>query len=274
MPKIRNVWNVIIPVVFLIMIVLIGMSVYLSEMFSQETIMFFNSETDLPDNLLIIKDNESIVNKIFTGTEYEIIFTILAGETGKYQVVVDSAIHQFEKEFELTAGEKKKFTLKVKSTISEKWELNSTKRLEWKDEIDITKDSWLAGKRDYAILMNNNTLPTIVMEDYHLPISNEINRFGQVYHINLDISELKKEPYSKIYQRETANELIKELSIEEVELYIDDDVLMLEAKETVNSYESHEKIFLIKLFSEGDIEVGTSGFRKPVSELSFNYQII
>jgi hypothetical protein len=273
MAKKNNFWNITIISTIIFVMIIIGAAIVLKTLNTKETIMYFNSETDLPDNLLTLKTN-STTNPIQTNEEYDIIFTIQAGTTGKYKVVVDSPLHSSEKELDLVAGELKKLTIKIKPTLTDKWELNSTKRYEWNDQIDITDNSWLAEKRDFAILMNNNTLPTIQMEDYHLPISNEISSLGDVYHINLDLNELKIKPFTKIYENNYELELTKKTEVKKVELKVQNNILLLNAKTTTNTYESEERGFLIKLYKENNIDVDDSGFRKTISELKFMYQII
>ena len=235
--------------------------------------MFFNSDTDLPDNLLSLKTNSS-VHIINAGTEYDVTITIRAGDTAKYKVIIDSIIHTTEKEFNLKAGENKKFAIKIKPTSTDKWTINSTEKYEWNDEIDITQDSWLAEKRDFAILMDNNTLPTIVMEDYHLPISNQITNLGNVYHVNLDLNELIYEPFTKSYETIIEQQLFKQITTDEVVLKVKNEVIYLNSKQTIKSYNSQVQGFSIKLYNEDILQADKKGFRKAISDLSFLYQII
>ena len=55
--------------------------------------MYFNSGTDLPDNLLSLITNVT-TNEIHIGEEYEILFTIIPATTGSYSLIIKSDIYE------------------------------------------------------------------------------------------------------------------------------------------------------------------------------------
>jgi hypothetical protein len=159
---------------------------------------------------------------------------------------------------------------------SDKWELNSTTSTNWENVIDLTKDSWLAEKRDFDILVREEGLPTIVEENYHLPISTDVSHFGRILHANISIDELKRKPFEKEYITQDKADFVIVQSINMIDLSVDNDKLHLNSETKKLRYTSDEQVFIVRLIKPIDIEeleISPASYIEEVKEIYFWYRI-
>ena len=260
-------------IVILLAIILILSFIAFSSFFQSidgKTSLYFNAKSDLPGILtpIFIEETNSTkeVNMLYIGQEYDIMFTIGNNKKTKtdYKLEIDSGIYELEQDLTLEPDEIKKFSLNIKTNESQKWRVNHSLSKEWKNEIDITRNSWLAEKDEFQILVREDGLPILIEENYNLPISTEVGPLGEIYHIELSIDELRKEPFSQTFNFIDSGELEKTETNEIINLYVKDDKLILEATAITTRYISEEDEFAITIYEEG---------KDPIIEQKTNTEI-
>lgn len=255
----------IIAVLVVIILILAYGALKYSKNWKSNVELYFNDASDLPD----LTKERSILHP---GEDYEILFTIENNDDNSdYRLVIDSNIYNLEQDFSLEAGEEKTFSLLINVDEDQKWALDYTTEESWKDEIDITDNSWLGERNDFNIIIDGESMPSIA--DYYLPVSNEITNFGSVYHVDLSLDEIKRKGFVKDYSSIESEEIVddennlvglkKIVSEDHIELYVEDDKLVLEAERSTTAYVLEKDRFSVRVYDEGD----------KVSEITFSYQI-
>ena len=243
-----------------------------------ETKLYFNANTDLPDSTLYLKNVTKPIHEIETNKTYCINFTIVSLEKRPitYTYIVESNVLNLTKQVTLLPGENTTICLTITAKESDKWRLNSTTSTEWENVIDMTKNSWLAERRDFEILVRKEGLPTIVEENYRLPISTNISQFGRILHANISIDELRRKPFEKEYVTENKEDFVITRTINTINLSINNDKLYLNAKSKKLRYTSDEQLFSIRLIKPIDmeeLEISPESYIEEVQEIHFWYRI-
>ncbi|RJS69146.1 hypothetical protein CW714_08995 [Methanophagales archaeon] len=258
------------------------------------TKLYFNADTDLPDSSLYLKNLTKAIYEIETNRTYWIKitpvheievnktycinFTIASFERTPvtYTYVVESNVLNLTKQVTLMPEGSTSICLTITPRESDKWRLNSTTSTEWEDVIDLTKNSWLAERRDFEILVRKEGLPTIVEENYRLPISTNVSHFGRILHANISIDELKRKPFEKEYVTEYAENFETTRNIDLIDLSINGDKLYLKAKSKKLRYTSDKQLFSIRLIKPVDVEeleISPESYIEEVQEIYFWYRI-
>lgn len=242
------------------------------------TKLYFNANTDLPDSTLYLKNVTKPIHEIEVNDSYWLNFTIASFEKRPitYTYVVESNVLNLTKQVTILPEENRTICLTITPRESDKWELNSTTSTNWEDVIDLTKDSWLAEKRDFDILVRKEGLPTIVEENYHLPISTDVSNFGRILHANISIDELKRKPFEKEYITQDKADFVTAQSIYMINLSVNNDKLYLNAETKKLRYTSDEQLFSVRLIKPIDIEeleIGPASYIEEVQEIHFWYRI-
>lgn len=243
-----------------------------------ETKLYFNANTDLPDSTLYLKNETTPIHEIEVNKTYCINFTIASLEKRPitYIYVVESNVLNLTKQVTLMPEENTSICLTITPRELDKWRLNSTTSTEWEDVIDLTKNSWLAERRDFDILVRKEGLPTIVEENYHLPISTSVSYFGRILHANISIDELRRKPFDKEYVTEHEENFETTRNIDLINLSINGDKLYLKAKSKKLRYTSDEQLFSIRLIKPIDMEelqISPESYIEEVQEMHFWYRI-
>jgi hypothetical protein len=240
------------------------------------TKLYFNADTDLPDSSLYLKN--MTVHELEVDKTYCVKFTIASFEKRPitYTYVVESEVLGLTKQLTLLPEESTTVCLTIIPKESDKWKLNSTTTQEWENVIELTGDSWIAEKRDFEILIRKEGLPTIVEENYRLPISTDVSTFGRILHANISIDELRKKPFEKEYITEDERGIEKTRKIDRIKLSINGDELYLKAKTEELGYTSDEQLFSIRLVKPAgweELEINPVSFIEEVQEIHFWYRI-
>ncbi len=260
-------------------VVLVLVVIYLSTSSSQEnaeTKLYFNIQTDYPNSRTLVQMQQlnltTPVEIIHAGEEYEIVFTVESNEKIRknYELIIDSSIYSDTLRLTLNPGEKREFTLNIKANESQKWTISNIHVQELNDHIDITQNSWLADKKEFLIIANEGSLPAIVTDNYHLPISSYIDEFGRIYHVDLSLTELRQNPFTKSYFQVTTEQFKKIEKNDHIQLFVENEQLVLIANETTTDYVSKEEKFSILLYQLNEDE---KTYGENPSEISFSYLI-
>jgi hypothetical protein len=171
---------------------------------------------------LYFEDHKKLPKKLLEDENYSIEFTISNQElkTTKYKLVIDSKTYPFEKEIYLNPNELKtfKFNIKVKNEdYYSKFSISQekTKIIEKGFFGKITENIFIKKHNDY----NTNNIIDNKNNKYYLPLSFNLGTFGQIYHINLTVNELKDKPFYKKLNYLYTNYQIKTNITEEITFY-------------------------------------------------------
>ena len=277
----KQICAVVIVLCFFAFIFILGLSLSSkTDLFAGkgETKLYFNANTDLPDSTLYLKNVTTPIHEIEMNKTYFINFTIVSLEKRPitYTYVVESNVLNLTKQVTLLPEENTTICLTITAKESDKWRLNSTTSNEWENVIDLTKNSWLAERRDFEILVRKEGLPTIVEENYRLPISTNISQFGRILHANISIDELRRKPFEKEYVTENKEDFVITRTINTINLSINNDKLYLNAKSKKLRYTSDEQLFSIRLIKSVDrreLQISPESYIEEVQEIHFWYQI-
>jgi len=273
----RKARNLIVHLVILLIILILAYGA-VKALKKGDTKIYFNAETGIPDETLYLRQDNTTTpfNILEIGEEYEILFTIECNEKHKtdYNVIIKSGIYNDNIDVSLKPGDKKIISLKVKPTDELKWKLNNSEETIISNMFDITKESWLADKKEFQVIVEENGLPTIARSDYNLPISTNLSYFGEVYHMDITFDDLTARPFEKEYVTESVMDNKKEVSTDTIKLFVKGSKLYVEGEKTVEQFASEEEIFLIKVqkANNGQEIDEESGF-KETDKLSFWYKI-
>lgn len=268
-------------IIYLIVICFIGillvLGYYVLKKPEYGTYLYFNSESDLPDPFLYLKtpQNKTPVNIIDVGKSYKIMFTIASNEKSAmdYTYIVKSMIFNQIEHFTLLPGENKSVYLTIAPTESQKWKFISASSSKSESVLDLTEYSWLAERKEFQVIMKNE-LPTIVEENYNLPISFDVNPLGRVYHVNVSLDELRKKPFTTEYSMESSGNFEKvNGTTDKLSLYVSGDKLHAIVESIRSQYVSEPDVFSVKLIGSNlGIINETTGMEQP-EEIHFLYQI-
>jgi hypothetical protein len=246
-----------------------------------ETLLYFNANSDLPDPLIYLKTPNATgppTHVLDIGRTYDIIFSAasLESKPADYTLTVKSDLVNKIESFSLEPEDVKTFSLTVSPKEDRKWILNSTEKTERENYIDITKNSWLAERRDFTVIVREGGLPAIVEEKYNLPISSDLESFGRVYHMNVTLDEIKAKPFERDYTETEAKEFNKKVQNTSIVLSVEGGQLHVKSTLESKQYISEPERFVVRLSKKDGLEEkmvdDTTGLEN-VQEISFIYQI-
>ena len=273
----RKAHNLIVHLVILLIIIVLAYGA-VKALKKGDTKVYFNAGTDIPDETLYLKQDNTTnpINILEIGEEYEVSFTIECNEkhNTNYDIGIKSSVYNDNLNMTLKPGEKKIISLKIKPVDNIKWKLNNSEETSVSNMFDITKESWLADKKEFQVIVEEGGLPTIARSDYNLPISTNLSYFGEIYHMDITFDDLTARPFEKEYVTESVMDNKKEVSTDTIKLFVKGSKLYVEGEKTVEQFASEEEIFLIKIqkANNGQEINEESGF-KETDKLSFWYKI-
>jgi len=267
----------------LILLVLVSIAfIALFNRSSGESILYFNAESDLPDPLVYMKqsyrNNTLPIHVLEIGEKYNVVFSVESQENEEknYQLKIDSDLVNKTESFKLKPKESKKFSISIEPSVDSKWVLNSTEVSKNENTLDITKNSWLAERSQFTVVVREKGLPAIVEERYDLPISSNIDSFGRVYHMNVSLEELQMNPFERSNINVNAREFEKKLVNDSIRLSVEGSRLHVVSKSDSKQYISEPTLFRVSLIeAEGmaDISVDETTGLIDVQDISFLYRI-
>lgn len=246
-----------------------------------ETLLYFNANSDLPDPLIYLKMLNATglpIHVLDVGKTYNVVFSVASMEskTADYTLTVKSDLVNKTESFSLTPDEVKTFSMAVSPKEDRKWALNSTETTEKESYIDITKNSWLAERRDFTVIVREGGLPAIVEEKYNLPISSDLESFGRVYHMNVTLDELRGKPFERSYTTTETKEFEKKVENTSIMLSVEGSQLHVKSTLKSEQYISEPERFVVRLVKKDSIKkqsVNATTGLENVQEISFLYQI-
>lgn len=266
----------------IVFVVIVGLFTFFSRS-EGNTLLYFTAESDLPDSILYERSQEadtpSSVHILGLNKSYDVIFTLASLENRETEYIyeISSELMNKTEKIVLSPGEKKKISVTLNPQEYQKWVLDSNISLKKKNIIDVTKDSWIAERKDFQVLVREDSLPTIVEEDYHLPISSDVAHFGRIYHINISsLDELREKPFIKDYESKDVGVFEKISANDIINLSVVGNKLFLNVESREIKYISEEKPFIVKLFRERklkDIKIDETTNKEVVQSINFRYKI-
>jgi len=246
------------------------------------TLLYFNAESDLPDAMVIQRQPKNAtgpqIHIVDLNRTYKVVFTVASIEKKKsrYRYEIRSQFHNESGILTIPPKGNMTFLIAFTPSESDKWVLNSTSDEERRDTIDITKNSWIAERKDFDVIVRREGLPAIVQERYDLPVSSELKHFGRIYHINITLDELREKPYTKSDEWESESVFEKVKTSESVSLSIKDEKLILHVTSKAEQYISEERPFVVTLIRDidiGDVVVDEESDVETIQRIKFWYKI-
>ncbi|MFH0861136.1 MAG: hypothetical protein V1921_08035 [Candidatus Altiarchaeota archaeon] len=241
-----------------------------------DTYLYFNVESDLPDPSVYLQyaNGSTPVYEVSSNRSYSIVFTLTSAEleptTYVYRVLSDYVNQSAE--VILNPKQSKTVSL-ILSPSNGKWKLNSTSVSKNSTSLDIVKNSWLAGKKEVQLFVRSDGLPILIEENYHLPLSSDLTEFGEVYHMNLSLEELRSQPFEKSYTSEVSSKFSRTVDTTSVRLSRVGDTLTASSEVRTDFYVSPVRTFLVEVHkkpSQFDPESGGEFVRTVV----FQFQVV
>lgn len=272
--------NVLIMISILVLLLFLSLLIQ-NSLKEGDTYVYFNTETDIPDDRLYIKqtnqsDISQITNVLEVGEEYEITFTVKCNEKKKttYNIILSSNIYKDNFTLTLNPDEEEIIKVNIEPDESMKWVLDKVEKFTSQNEVVITDNAWLATKNDFNIIVEEGTLPTVTYSEYDLPISATLEHFGSIYHMDLTFSELLNKPFEKEYIGENINGDSKTVTTDKIKLYVQDNKLYGERDRLIEYYNTEEDLFLIQVeeTTDGKVINKDSGFKES-EHISFWYKV-
>jgi len=264
-------------------VVVIGVFIYLFMGPQGKTLLYFNAESDLPDPMIYEKRGANATGPpahiIEVNKSYDIFFTIASLEKNPttYTCEVKSSLINKKDTITLSPGDARRVHVQLTPQESKKWTLDSNSSSESENVIDVTRNSWLAERKDFKILVREGSLPMIVEENYHLPISSDVAHFGRIYHINISsLDELRTRPFIKEYVTQDEDNFEKTHSTDLIKLSIVNEKLVVLVKSQKLRFTSEVTPFVVKLFSEKgmeDIKIDSTTNIESIQRIDFLYKI-
>jgi len=249
-----------------------------------ETEVYFNAYTDLPSETVILtwqNENETTrpiapIHELLVGETYDLYFTIQSLEhtTTNYTYEIESIFFEETKNVSIEPRESRTIHAEITPEESHKFKEKTTTKESWENQIDITKNAWLAEKKEFQVLVSKGALLTITEERYDLPLSFDVGELGKIYHIDMTLDELKKNQFVKEYTTESIKDLKKTKVTDLISLSVVGDKLLLKANRTRTTYTSEKERFVIQLYypkSLGKYDL-INGLQK-VDDLDFWYVV-
>ena len=263
----------------IILVVIIGSFAVFFTGSKGRTVIYFTAESSLPNELLSDKSVDgSAVNIINVNQSYDVLFNIISLETKptSYTYEISSELYNSTEKISISPRESKKIKVTLNPTPSQKWELVSNKSSKSVNILDITENSWIAERKDFQVLVKEDSLPTIVEEDYTLPISSDVAHFGRIFHINISLDELRDNPFEKEYISKDTGFFENTTSTVLVKLSVVGDKLSVLAESNDIIYQSTRKPFIVRVLKDADLEdiqIDEATGKEIVQTISFWYKI-
>jgi len=246
-----------------------------------ETRLFFDAHSDLPDPAFYLKSNGSVVHELEVGRFYDIVFLVayMGDRQASFSYLVDSRLLNDSGVFTMEPGEVKTFNLSLNASEDDKWILNSSSVQEWSDIVDLSKESWVAERRELDLLVRDDGLPVLVDESFNLPVSSSVSRLGEVVHTNMSVEGLRSRAF--VWNNSFMDEglFFRTKSADYVRLWVEGDRLFLESRLVEEEFVSEPDLFSVELIGElsseelGDLKVDYASFRRVDDRIYFWYRL-
>jgi len=249
-----------------------------------EPLLYFNPISNLPDQKLFEfrSTNETLppIHILDINKTYNVVFSIALkdGKKTNYQYVVESNLVNLSEDVTLYPNEIKTIQINLTPKLSDKWIFDGISSSYNENYLDLTENSWIAERREFQVLVRENSLPTISMEEYHLPISNDVTPLGKIYHINVSLDELKEKPFVKEFVSDNVGDFSKSNTKTNVILEIIGNKLHVVVNSSIVNYISETSQFKVYMLpselSTKSLEVDeNTGILKPTKQIGFYYKI-
>ena len=210
-------------------------------------------------SLVYFDDHELLPEKVYINESFNISIGIANHKSNitNYVLEIKSNLTNFTTKYTLRPNEYKKVKLNI-NPQEKKWEL-----LFSTNQISTTKLKSINGS--ISDLQDSSYIINETIEYY--PLSHNLSGFGEVYHTNLTIQELKQNPFTKNYNLTQTKQNRTKTNSENIKIYVKDENVYSESNITESVSTSLRSPFVVKFY-----EVGSDS--NDVLDIYFWYELI
>ncbi len=178
---------------------------------------------------LYFKDPDGLPSSLQVNESYTISFTVVSHEKNPVDYVYNVRSPSFNDSasFSLSPGESKKIDVGF-TPRGVDWVLSRSRSRKWRDEIDLTEDSWIARSFDLESIEAGNTTSSLIRELHNLPLSHNVRSYGSILFTNVSLLELGEKPLREVYYYSDLNNGILYRIVDERVLFVDNGSLFLD----------------------------------------------
>ena len=193
-------------------------------------------------SVLYFEDHKNLPDKLVVGDNFTTEITLVNHElqTEEYVFEVESSIYNYSKDITLNSGEYARFVLDV--VVDDR--VYNMKFSEERHFDDVISEDGFMAERNDVILKG--------FSDKYLPVSFNIDRFGEILHTDLDLEELKNNPLESTRSYVSSSDRVYEEEYETMKLYIKDDVIRVMTNIEQKLMISMKEPFVVKFYKVGD----------------------
>ena len=194
-------------------------------------------------SLVYFDDHELLPEKIHINESFNISIGIANHKSNitNYILEIKSNLTNFTTKYTLRPNEYKKVKLNI-NPQEKKWEL-----LFSTNQISTTKLKSINGS--ISDLQDSSYIINETIEYY--PLSHNLSGFGEVYHTNLTIQELKQNPFTKNYNLTQTKQNRIETDSENIKIYVKNREVYSESNITEAVSTSLRSPFIVRFYEAG-----------------------
>lgn len=210
-------------------------------------------------SLVYFDDHELLPEKVYINESFNITIGIANHKSNitNYVLEVSSNLTNFSKVYTLYPNEYKKVELNINPQEKEWGLLFSTNQINTV-KLNSVKGS-ISDQQDSSYIINETI-------EYY-PLSHNLSGFGEIYHTNLTVQELKQNPFTKNYNLTQTKQNRTETNSENIKIYVKDENVYSESNITESVSTSLRSPFVVKFY-----EVGSDS--NDVLDIYFWYEVI
>jgi len=232
--KDKELYKSLVLVIIISILIVLAFNIYMKNKIMQKegfSEIFFNRYELLPDKIYI---NESI----------NISFRISNNNLNRtnYILEVDSTVNNFTETYSLDPNEYRDVNLIIEPK-EKKWEILFYTNYDYIIETDVT-DGFIAEMQNTSYLLKEGV-------EYY-PLSHEITGFGEIYHTNISLEELKTNPINKYYESMIRTNEEKKITTKNITLFVKNDKIFSKNVISQEIYIAPKSPFIIKFYKTSD----------------------
>jgi len=127
------------------------------------------------------------------------------------------------------------------------WVLSRSRSRQWRDELDLSGDSWIVRSFDLESIGEGNTTSSIIQWIHNLSLSDAIRSYGIILLKNVSLVELGGEPLREVYYYSDLNNGILYKTVDERVLFVDNGSPVLDRSIRESWFNQSKKQFSVSL---------------------------
>ena len=197
---------------------------------------------------LYFEDPDGLPTSLQVNESYKVSFTVVSHEKNPVDYVyrVVSPSFNDSASFSLSPGERKKIDVEF-IPLEVEWVLSRSRSRQWRDELDLSGDSWIVRSFDLESIGEGNTTSSIIQWIHNLSLSDAIRSYGIILLKNVSLVELGGEPLREVYYYSDLNNGILYKTVDERVLFVDNGSPVLDRSIRESWFNQSKKQFSVSL---------------------------